>query len=101
MEREDAIEYIENLREGDFLTVNIPIFQDEIAPVTAMYVGKTKDGAYRFVDAGNFTLSKDFLQKGKVTIDKGYDDNVAKDIKDKIQLEEKNKLKQKKNKDYR
>ena len=44
MEREDAIDYIESLEQGKFLTVNIPIFRDDIAPVTAMYVGKTKDG---------------------------------------------------------
>ena len=33
---EQAIDYLEKLERGNFLTVNIPIFRDETAQVTAM-----------------------------------------------------------------
>ena len=56
MEREDAIKYLENLQQGDFLTVNIPIIADKKIQVTAMYVGKDKEGRYNFIDSGNFIL---------------------------------------------
>ena len=50
-----------------FITVNIPIFRDEIKPITIMYAGKDKEGRYNFIDSGNFILSKDFIEKAKVT----------------------------------
>ena len=77
---EQAINYLENLEKGNFLTVNIPIFRDETAQVTAMYLGKDKDGNYNFLDTGNFKLTKEFLEKGKITIDKEYDGDTAMDI---------------------
>ena len=102
MEREDAIKYLENLQQGEFLTVNIPIIADKKIRVTAMYVGKDKDGRYNFIDSENFILSKEFLEKGSITIDKEYNGDVAIDIYAKFKNEQERKHKQKKhNKDYR
>lgn len=97
---EQAINYLENLEKGNFLTVNIPIFRDETAQVTAMYLGKDKDGNYNFLDTGNFKLTKEFLEKGKITIDKEYDGDIAMDIHAKFRIEQEKK-KQKSNRDYR
>lgn len=97
---EQAIDYLEKLEKGNFLTVNIPIFRDETAQVTAMYLGKDKDGNYNFLDTGNFKFTKEFLEKGKITIDKEYDGDIAMDIHAKFRIEQEKK-KQKSNRDYR
>lgn len=97
---EQAINYLENLEKGNFLTVNIPIFRDETAQVTAMYLGKDKDGNYNFLDTGNFKLTKEFLEKGKITIDKEYDGDTAMDIHKKFKIEQDRK-RQKNNRNYR
>ena len=97
---EQAINYLENLEKGNFLTVNIPIFRDETAQVTAMYLGKDKDGNYNFLDTGNFKLTKEFLEKGKITIDKEYDGDTAMDIQKKFKIEQ-NRKRKKNNRNYR
>ncbi len=43
MKEDEAINYLETLEVGTFLTVNIPISASENIPVTAMYAGKDKD----------------------------------------------------------
>lgn len=80
MEKEQAIDYLENLQEGKFITVNIPIYKETKVQVTAMYVGKDADGGYKFIDSGRFVLTKGFLERGRVTIDKEYNGDVATDI---------------------
>ena len=52
MQKDEAIDYLENLKIGNFLTVNIPISSNCNIPVTAMYVGKDKEGRYEFLDTG-------------------------------------------------
>lgn len=42
MEREDAIEYLENLQQGEFLTVNIPIIADQKYELLQCMLEKTK-----------------------------------------------------------
>ncbi len=86
MKQYEAIEYLDKLEVGMFLTVNIPIFKDEVKPVTAMYAGKDKNGRYNFVDTGNFMLSKDFIERGKVTLDKEFNEDEAFDIYSKVKL---------------
>ncbi len=80
MIQDEAIEYLDKLETGMFLTVNIPIFRDEVKPVTVMYMGKDKEGRYNFIDTGRFILSKNFIKKGKVTLDKSYNKDEAFDI---------------------
>ena len=94
MEKEKAIEYLEDFKEGSFLTLNIPIVGSEVAKVTAMYVGKDKDGRYNLIDNGIIKLTRDFLEKGIITIDKEYDKNVATEIYEKQKLEKEIKAKQ-------
>lgn len=80
MIQDEAIEYLDKLETGMFLTVNIPIFGDEVKPVTVMYMGKDKEGRYNFIDTGRFILSKNFIEKGKVTLDKSYNEDEAFEI---------------------
>lgn len=84
MSEDDAINYLDKLERGNFLTVNIPISRDEVVQVTAMYIGKDEMGRYNFADKGNFVLSKEFLERGKVTIDKEYKRDDAFEIYSKI-----------------
>ncbi len=86
MKQGKAIEYLEELEIGNFLTVNIPIFRDEIKPVTVMYAGKDKEGRYNFIDTGFFILSKDFIEKGKITLDKEFNKDDAFEIYSKVKL---------------
>ena len=97
MKQDEAIEYLEKLEVGMFLTVNIPIFRDEVKPITVMYAGKDKDGRYNFVDTGNFILSKDFIEKGKVTLNKEFNEDEAFDIYSKVKLLQEKKQSKNKN----
>ena len=54
MERQEAINYLNNLQKGMFCTVNLPLYGNEVMPITAMYMGKDKDGRYNFMDKGRF-----------------------------------------------
>ena len=87
MESIDAIKYLENLKEGSFLTVNIPITKDTMQPITAMYVGKDEDGRYEFLDTGEFVLSKDILSRSKITIESKFNEKDAAKIHSRIRKE--------------
>ena len=87
MKEDEAIEYLETLDKGCFLTVNIPIFRDTLYPITVMYMGKDSNNRYNFLDTGRFILTKEFIEKGKVTIDKEFDGDKALEIYSKVRLE--------------
>lgn len=87
MQGKEAIEYLDNMDAGKFLTINIPIKNSVFIPVTAMYVGKSKDGSYEFVDTGEMIISKEFLNKCKITIDREFNKNDAKIIYKRIKKE--------------
>lgn len=83
----EAIKYLETLEIGSFLTVNIPISANEKVSVTAMYAGKDKEGRYEFLDTGEFILSKNFLERGQISIEKGFDEDMALKIHSRIRKE--------------
>lgn len=87
MKENEAIDFLEKLEVGTFITVNIPITRNDTMPITAMYAGKDKEGRYEFLDTGEFILSKDILEKGKVSIEKEYDNNNAVKIHKRIKKE--------------
>ena len=98
----EAINYLEKLEIGKFLTVNIPITSKKSSPITAMYLGKDKEGRYNFKESGELILSKEFLEKGKITIEEKYDGNVAQDIHAKLKWEsERQRQKKNRNRDIR
>jgi len=60
LENQEAIDYLNNLKQGMFCTVNIPICNNsEKIPITVMYMGKDEDGRYNFIDTGRFIMSFD------------------------------------------
>ena len=84
MERQEAINYLNNLQKGMFCTVNLPLYGNEVMPITAMYMGKDKDGRYNFMDTGRFILSKEFIENKAISIDKKYDEDEAFEIYSKV-----------------
>ena len=76
MENQETIKYLDNLLVGMFCTVNIPLYNNEKIPVTAMYIGKDKDGRYNFIDTGRFVLSNEFIEQKSITIDKTFDEET-------------------------
>lgn len=60
MEKQEAIDYLNNLQPGMLCTVNLPLYGNEVISITAMYMGQDKDGRYNFIDTGRFIMSKEF-----------------------------------------
>ena len=87
MKEHEAIEYLESLEKGQYMTVNIPLMGDDVIPVTVMYMGKDSNNRYNFLDTGIFILTKEFIEKCKVTIDKEFDGDKALEIYSKVRLE--------------
>lgn len=100
MKDSEAIKYLDKIEKGSFLTINIPISKKCYQPVTAMYVGKDKDGRYEFLDTGEMIMSKEFLSKSEITIDKTFNKEDAIKIHRRIKLEYE-KAHKKKNKEIR
>ena len=101
MKEYEAIQYLENLEVGSFLTVNFPIDSKTVMPVTALYMGKDKEGRYNFKDSGQFILPKKLLERGNISIDKDFDGDVAIDINAKLRIEQARKIIKKNNRDAR
>lgn len=85
MKEQEAINYLDNLESGNYITINIPLYKDENIPVTAMYLGKDEQGRYSFADTGKFVFTKEFIKRGKITLDKEYDGDKAFEIYAKLQ----------------
>ena len=90
MKNQEAIDYLNNLQQGMFCTVNIPICNNEKIPITAMYMGKDKDGRYNFIDTGRFIMSKEFIENKSISIDKSFDEDKAFEIYSKVRVQPNN-----------
>ena len=86
MEKQEAINYLNNLQKGMFCTVNLPLYGDEVIPIKVMYIGKDKDGRYNFMDTGRFIMSKEFIENKAISIDKNYDQDKAFEIYSKVRI---------------
>ena len=100
MENQETIKYLDNLLVGMFRTVNIPLYNNEKIPVTAMYIGKDKDGRYNFIDTGRFVLSKEFIEQKSITIDKTFDKDKAFEIYSKVRIKDIKNKKEKERENY-
>ena len=96
----EAIKYLEQIPQGSFLTVNIPISKNQYYPVTAMFVGKDKDGRYEFLETGEMVMAKELLMNSDITIEKDFDRADAQKIHKRIK-QEFAKAHKKRNKDIR
>ena len=83
MEKQEAIDYLNNLQSGMFCTVNLPLYGNEVIPITAMYMGKDKDG----IDTGRFIMSKEFIENKAISIDKDFDEEKAMEIHSKVRMQ--------------
>lgn len=79
-----------------FCTVNIPLYNDEKIPITAMYIGKDSDGRFNFIDSGGFVLSKEFIERKEISVDKNYDEEKAMEIYSKVRMQQNKKIKKEK-----
>ena len=77
MKDEEAIEYLESLVPGQFCTVNIPIYSGEFIASTCIYLGKDDEGRYNFKDDNCFKMSKEFLVRNRISVDKTFDGDKA------------------------
>ena len=95
--------HFETVDFSEFITVNIPVFSGEYIASTCLYMGKDDEGRYILKDESCFKLSKDFLIKNKISVDKEFDGDKAFDIYKDIKKEQENREKQKhkKNRDAR
>ena len=87
MKQECAIEYLEGLKKGSFLTINIPLISNMKMPVTVMYIGKDSDGRYNFIDTGKMVMSKSFIEQQAITVDKNYDKEKAMKISHNLKIQ--------------
>ena len=103
MKEQEAIDFMEKLEVGEFITVNIPIYSGESIASTCIYMGKDDDGRYILKDENCFKLSKEFMIRNNISVEKEFDGDKAFDIyKDiKKEQEKQNKQKNKKNRDAR
>ena len=86
MEKQEAINYLNNLQKGMFCTVNLPLYGDEVIPITVMYIGKDKDGN----DIDKTVISREYSSEWKpgeaISIDKNYDQDKAFEIYSKVRI---------------
>lgn len=88
MKEYEAINFLENLPKGSFISIKIPVFGESTDSVTAMYMGKDKEGRYNFADTGRFVVSQKLIENGKIRIEKEYNGDIARDIHVKVRKEE-------------
>lgn len=101
MKEQEAIDYIESLKPGEYMTINIPLLGHDVIPVTVMYDGKDNQDRYNFIDTGRFKLTKVLLERGKISIDKEFDKDTAKEIYQKVLMEKEKNIKKQKKRDAR
>ena len=94
---DEAINYLENLEVGNFLTLNIPIYSGEFLATPVIYLGKDDEDRYIFEEHSSYKISKDFLKRNNIFIDADYDRGKAYEIIDEV----KKRMKNKKNRDAR
>lgn len=101
MKDEEAIEYLDSLEPGQFCTVNIPIFSGEFIASTCIYLGKDDEGRYVLKDENCFKMSKEFLMRNQISVDRNFDGDKAVDIHAKVREQQDRQKKKNKNRDAR
>ncbi len=80
MNTSESIEFLNSMKKGQFCTVHIPLINEETIPITVMYMGKDREGRYRFMDTGKFVLPQKLIEQKAIKVDKEYNENIAKKI---------------------
>ena len=87
MKQEKAINYLEKLEKGSFITINYPAVTGINIPVTAMYLGKDANGRFNFKEESTVVFTEDMLQRGVISIESNYDIGKALDIDEQVRKE--------------
>ena len=81
MQKVDSIKTLEELQNGMFCSIGLPLTNSMRSDVTAMYLGKDKDGRYNFFDGGGacgtFKLSEKFIREKNIEIMKQFDEEKS------------------------
>ena len=98
MQKDDSIKTLEELQNGMFCSIGLPLTNSMKSDVTAMYLGKDKDGRYNFFDGGGacgtFKMTKNFIIQRDIKITNKLDEEKSYDLY--VELKKyQNKMKQK------
>lgn len=78
MQKENSIKILEELQNGMFCSIRLPLTNSMKSDITVMYLGKDKDGRYNFYDgggaSGTFKMSEDFILRRDIQITKQFDE---------------------------
>ena len=72
--------YLDRPEEGEETTVagtNADTFGGKLP---SEYLGKDEQGRYNFADTGRFVFTKEFIERGKISLEKEYDGEKAFEI---------------------
>ena len=81
--------------------MNIPIYSGEFIASTCIYLGKDDEGRYSFKDDNCFKMSKEFLVRNRISVEKTFDGDKALDIHAQVRKEQVKQKKKKSNRDAR
>lgn len=78
MQKNNSIQILEDLEKGNFCGIELPLTNSMKSNITAMYLGKDKDGRYNFYDgggaSGTFKMSEEFILRRDINITKQFDE---------------------------
>mgnify|MGYP006958025626 CR=1 FL=1 len=84
MENKNSIEILEELNAGMFCNIELPVTNSLKSNVTAMYMGKDKEGRYNFYDGGGacgtFKMTAQFIRDKDIKITKQFDEEKTYDL---------------------
>ena len=84
MKEKNPIEILEELSIGMFCNIELPLTNSMTSNVTAIYLGKDKDGRYNFFDGGGacgtFKMNKNFIIQKDIKITKKLDEDKTYDL---------------------
>ena len=67
MEEKNSIEVLEELGTGMFCNIELPLTNSMTSNVTAIYLGKDKDGRYNFFEYPPFKMTIPGICRGELT----------------------------------
>ena len=83
-QEKSSIEVLEELGTGMFCNIELPLTNSMTSNVTAIYLGKDKDGRYNFFDGGGacgtFKMTKNFIMQRDIKITNKLDEDKTYDL---------------------
>lgn len=93
MQENNSIEILNSLDKGNFCNIGLPLTNSMKSNVTAIYLGKDKDGRYNFYDGGGacgtFKLTDKFIIERNIEITKQVNEDKTYDLYKELNKKEK------------